>query len=91
MNYQQVVALFEDFNIGIREHLAQPNPYVEDRIQRMGQVPNANRVFLADLPSALNPVFLHRLDNDAVSQTEMTKFKLFLFSLSLFAWLIEST
>ncbi|KAG7008466.1 hypothetical protein G7Y79_00005g016070 [Physcia stellaris] len=71
MNDQQVVSRFEDFNMHIKEHLTQINCYVKNRIQRMGQIPNANRVSLADLPSALNPIFLHHLDKDAVPQTEM--------------------
>ncbi|KAG6999585.1 hypothetical protein G7Y79_00034g070080 [Physcia stellaris] len=56
MDRHQVATLLEDFNIGIAEHIALPNPYVEkkDRSQRKKQLSKANVVSLANLPDTLD-------------------------------------
>ena len=99
MDRHQVATLLENFNIGIAEHIALPNPYVAKEHQsiRADQLSKANVVSLANLPNTLDAVFLHPLPpllhgvRLPVAQAEMGKFNLSLFSLSLSAWLIGST
>ena len=99
MDRHQVATLLEDFNIGIAEHIALPNPYVDEKHEpiREEQLSKANIVSLVNLPDTLDAIFLHPLSplllgvRVPVPKADMGKFNLSLSSLSLSAWLTEST